>query len=227
MAVISLLGEKEQIKAPARPAVVPSPSQAEPQRHPHRVESGPGLTGPLNGSAASWLDPMHDPHCIFCKIVRRRDPLGPSAGNLGRRCLPRHQPAQSGPHPPCPSLAPRPPGRASRRDRRPCGLAPAQALPRRQGCHGGRGAQRGHEQRPRRGSDHRPLHWHIIPRFTGDPLHWPWPQGKYSGDELSQMKSRIEGRIEGRAGRFESRENSAFIFSASAGYKPVPAGRRP
>jgi histidine triad (HIT) family protein len=39
------------------------------------------------------------------------------------------------------------------------------------------------------------VHWHIIPRFANDPVHWPWPQGRYSGDELSQMKSRIEGEL--------------------------------
>ncbi len=38
-------------------------------------------------------------------------------------------------------------------------------------------------------------HWHIIPRFAHDSIHWPWPQGKYSGDELSQMKARIEGEL--------------------------------
>jgi histidine triad (HIT) family protein len=35
-------------------------------------------------------------------------------------------------------------------------------------------------------------HWHVIPRFAGDPVRWPWPQGKYSGDEMAQMKARIE-----------------------------------
>lgn len=39
-------------------------------------------------------------------------------------------------------------------------------------------------------------HWHIVPRFVNDPLHWPWPQGKYSGDELNQIKSRIERELE-------------------------------
>ena len=34
-------------------------------------------------------------------------------------------------------------------------------------------------------------HWHIIPRSPGDPVHWPWPQGSYSGDELDEMKARI------------------------------------
>jgi histidine triad (HIT) family protein len=34
-------------------------------------------------------------------------------------------------------------------------------------------------------------HWHIIPRFKDDPVDWAWPQGEYVGDELSQMKSRI------------------------------------
>jgi histidine triad (HIT) family protein len=38
-------------------------------------------------------------------------------------------------------------------------------------------------------------HWHIIPRFAADPIHWPWPQGKYQGDELSQMKARIENAL--------------------------------
>jgi histidine triad (HIT) family protein len=35
-------------------------------------------------------------------------------------------------------------------------------------------------------------HWHVIPRFSGDPIHWPWPQGKYHGDEMAQMRVRIE-----------------------------------
>jgi histidine triad (HIT) family protein len=38
-------------------------------------------------------------------------------------------------------------------------------------------------------------HWHIIPRFPGDPVHWPWPQGKYAPDELPRMKARIETEL--------------------------------
>jgi histidine triad (HIT) family protein len=40
------------------------------------------------------------------------------------------------------------------------------------------------------------VHWHIIPRFRGDPIHWPWRPGKYSGDEMSQMRSRIESELQ-------------------------------
>jgi histidine triad (HIT) family protein len=35
-------------------------------------------------------------------------------------------------------------------------------------------------------------HWHLIPRFIGDPVDWPWPHSGYSGDELDRMRSRIE-----------------------------------
>ncbi|WP_435022023.1 HIT family protein [Tundrisphaera sp. TA3] len=34
-------------------------------------------------------------------------------------------------------------------------------------------------------------HWHLIPRFHGDPVHWPWPHQSYSGDELGRMQGRI------------------------------------
>ncbi|MEO6810587.1 MAG: HIT family protein [Isosphaeraceae bacterium] len=36
------------------------------------------------------------------------------------------------------------------------------------------------------------IHWHVIPRFQGDPVHWPWPQGRYVGDELNQMQHSIQ-----------------------------------
>jgi histidine triad (HIT) family protein len=38
-------------------------------------------------------------------------------------------------------------------------------------------------------------HWHIIPRSAADSIHWPWPQGKYEGDELARMKARIENEL--------------------------------
>jgi histidine triad (HIT) family protein len=38
-------------------------------------------------------------------------------------------------------------------------------------------------------------HWHIIPRFAGDAVNWPWPHSPYVGDELAQMKFRIEREL--------------------------------
>jgi histidine triad (HIT) family protein len=35
-------------------------------------------------------------------------------------------------------------------------------------------------------------HWHVIPRFHADPVNWPWPHDDYVGDELGQMRCRIE-----------------------------------
>jgi len=38
-------------------------------------------------------------------------------------------------------------------------------------------------------------HWHIIPRFHDDPVNWPWPHAEYMGDELNQMRFRIEREL--------------------------------
>ena len=38
-------------------------------------------------------------------------------------------------------------------------------------------------------------HWHIIPRFHDDPINWPWPHALYMGDELNQMRFRIEREL--------------------------------
>jgi histidine triad (HIT) family protein len=38
-------------------------------------------------------------------------------------------------------------------------------------------------------------HWHIIPRWNDDPVNWPWPHSEYHGDELDQMRSRIEREL--------------------------------
>jgi histidine triad (HIT) family protein len=38
-------------------------------------------------------------------------------------------------------------------------------------------------------------HWHIIPRFYNDPVDWPWPHTEYVGDELGQMRFRIEREL--------------------------------
>ena len=42
-------------------------------------------------------------------------------------------------------------------------------------------------------------HWHIIPRFHDDPVDWPWPHGEYVGDELGQMRFRIERELNPQA----------------------------
>jgi histidine triad (HIT) family protein len=41
-------------------------------------------------------------------------------------------------------------------------------------------------------------HWHIIPRFDDDAVNWPWPHSAYAGDELDQMRFRIERELTGR-----------------------------
>ncbi len=38
-------------------------------------------------------------------------------------------------------------------------------------------------------------HWHIIPRFHDDPVNWPWPHQAYVGDQLNQMRFRIEREL--------------------------------
>jgi histidine triad (HIT) family protein len=38
-------------------------------------------------------------------------------------------------------------------------------------------------------------HWHIIPRWSDDPVNWPWPHSEYAGDELEQMRFRIEREL--------------------------------
>jgi histidine triad (HIT) family protein len=40
-------------------------------------------------------------------------------------------------------------------------------------------------------------HWHIIPRFDDDAVNWPWPHSPYAGDELNQMRFRIERELTG------------------------------
>lgn len=40
-------------------------------------------------------------------------------------------------------------------------------------------------------------HWHVIPRFVDDPVDWPWPHAEYLGDELGQMRFRIDRELRG------------------------------
>ncbi len=39
------------------------------------------------------------------------------------------------------------------------------------------------------------VHFHVIPRRADDSVHWPWPHAEYVGDELNQMRSRIQGEL--------------------------------
>ena len=39
------------------------------------------------------------------------------------------------------------------------------------------------------------VHWHVIPRHADDAVRWPWPHARYAGDELNQMRARIEREL--------------------------------
>lgn len=41
------------------------------------------------------------------------------------------------------------------------------------------------------------VHWHIIPRHSGDDIKWPWPHGRYQEGEMDQMRTRIEQALGG------------------------------
>ena len=38
-------------------------------------------------------------------------------------------------------------------------------------------------------------HWHIIPRWKDDPVHWPWPHQEYRDDELKEMRAAIVSKL--------------------------------
>ncbi len=35
------------------------------------------------------------------------------------------------------------------------------------------------------------IHWHVIPRYSGDAVRWPWPHASYAEGGLEAMKIRI------------------------------------
>jgi histidine triad (HIT) family protein len=42
------------------------------------------------------------------------------------------------------------------------------------------------------------VHWHIIPRFRGDAVRWPWPHQAYAEGEMAAMQAKIReviGRV--------------------------------
>ncbi len=40
------------------------------------------------------------------------------------------------------------------------------------------------------------VHFHLIPRSAGDGIRVPWPQGKYEGDAMEKMRSRIAASLQ-------------------------------
>ena len=140
--------------------------------------------------------PTHDPHCIFCKIVQGQIPsarvletdqaiafLDIHPVNPGHTLLvPKAHHAYLGDVPDdlaahAASLLPR----LCRAIRAATGADGLNVI-----VNNGRSAGQT--------IDH--VHWHIIPRFQDDAVNWPWPQGEYVGDELGQMKFRIERELD-------------------------------
>lgn len=39
------------------------------------------------------------------------------------------------------------------------------------------------------------IHWHIIPRFEGDAVHWPWPHTAYKEGGVEAMRAKIEAAL--------------------------------
>jgi histidine triad (HIT) family protein len=39
------------------------------------------------------------------------------------------------------------------------------------------------------------VHFHLIPRSAGDGIRIPWPQGRYEGDAMEKMRSRIAAAL--------------------------------
>lgn len=39
------------------------------------------------------------------------------------------------------------------------------------------------------------VHWHIIPRFTDDSVHWPWPHQKYTDGQAAALQHRIQSAL--------------------------------
>lgn len=38
-------------------------------------------------------------------------------------------------------------------------------------------------------------HWHIIPRFVGDAVHWPWPHQQYEDGAMADLQRRIADAV--------------------------------
>lgn len=40
------------------------------------------------------------------------------------------------------------------------------------------------------------VHWHLIPRFEGDSVHWPWPHLAYPESGLEAIRGRIIAQLD-------------------------------
>jgi histidine triad (HIT) family protein len=44
------------------------------------------------------------------------------------------------------------------------------------------------------------VHFHLIPRHTGDAFDIPWPKSRYEGDALGEMRTRLERAFQAASG---------------------------
>lgn len=40
-------------------------------------------------------------------------------------------------------------------------------------------------------------HWHLIPRWADDHVHWPWPHIQYEGDEHARLHAALKDALAG------------------------------
>ncbi len=206
--VIALLGEDEEVKAPTKPAVVASryadpngrPRGVDPRPSRRRARSSHRSTGRRSARRDVAWPPSHQAELHLLQDHPGRDPRGEGPRDRRRRRLPRHPPGESratscssqGSTTPTSTELPEDARRARRRRSCPGSAAPSAPPPAPTGfnviVNNGRAAGQT--------IDHG--HWHIIPRFHDDPVNWPWPHSEYVGDELGQMRFRIERELKGQ-----------------------------
>jgi histidine triad (HIT) family protein len=39
------------------------------------------------------------------------------------------------------------------------------------------------------------VHWHVIPRHAGDPIHWPWPAQRLAADAMTKLREAIQTEL--------------------------------
>ena len=202
MAVITLLGEKEQIKAPAaRPRwrrLTPERRSTADRFHPEvrdllrRVpDLGPFLDRDTVREAAMPTD------CLFCRIVAGAIPAAKVYEDAEVVAFLDIHPVNFGhvlivPKPHHATLAELPDALAEAAARQVPRLSRAiLAATDAPGLHlivnnGVVAGQTIHH-----------VHWHLIPRFAGDAVDWPWPHQAYPDTGLDAMRGRIAEKLTG------------------------------